>query len=333
MEKKRVNLKAVAEETGKTAAGLFGKAKDVFVHAADQNDDGTFDLQDVSAIAGSVGNAVKSAASAAKAAAQEKSREMERKLLRPIFAEDIEDAGFVLSRLVRMTEIDKHRAESEACKGAIGFLSEQKDMEVVNIFRDKAEVFGLTFYPDLEEELYYVDPTDRNRYIALDEYFMYLREARVIELQRIAQDLGAKHFRVTYKEQKTTFSSRKIAGSAKIRKELELSAEQELACTAVSSMEIAAEMDCPGHAPREPKLCYLQRESCIQTLVDMRMKEEGAPTHQKYTLKLSNSLGIKEKDAFKIDAFLKGLKISGNTTLTSEVQNEARRFFEYEIDF
>ena len=41
----------------------------------------------------------------------------------------------------------------------------------------------------------------------------------------------------------------------------------------------------------------------------------------------------KEKDAVKIDGALKAMKISGNMTVTSEVQNESRRFFEYEVDF
>lgn len=63
------------------------------------------------------------------------------------------------------------------------------------------------------------------------------------------------------------------------------------------------------------------------------MDKDSPMSHQKYTLKLSNSYGIKEKDAIKIDAVLKTMKISGNTTFTSEVQNESRRFFEYEVDF
>ena len=50
-------------------------------------------------------------------------------------------------------------------------------------------------------------------------------------------------------------------------------------------------------------------------------------------LKLSNTSGLKEKDAVKIDAILKGLKCSGNTTVESEVKNEARRFLEYDIRF
>ena len=39
------------------------------------------------------------------------------------------------------------------------------------------------------------------------------------------------------------------------------------------------------------------------------------------------------KGCVKIDAALKAMKISGNTTVISEAQNESRRFFEYEIDF
>ena len=37
--------------------------------------------------------------------------------------------------------------------------------------------------------------------------------------------------------------------------------------------------------------------------------------------------------AVKIDAMLKSMKVSGNTTIVAEVQNEARRILEYEIDF
>lgn len=206
----------------------------------------------------------------------------------------------------------------------------------VNIFKDQIEAFGLTFYPDTDCELYYVDSSDRDKYIALDDYFGYLKEARVNELQKIAQELGAKHFRVTYKKQKTTFSGNTVKGKASAKYAGEsgtVDAERDLAATAVATVEIAAEMDCPGHAPNEPKLFYLQREPSIQNLIALRMDKDSPLTHQKYTLKLSNSSGIKEKDAVKIDAALKSMKIAGNTTVTSEVRNESRRFFEYEIDF
>jgi len=336
MEKKKVDLGAVAAEAGKNAKAFWGKAKETIVNVADQNDDGSLDLKDISVVAGSIGNAAKETATSMILSAGEKHRELERKLLQPIFVDDLNNADFLISKLVRITEIDKRHAESEVCKDSIGFISDQKELKVVNIYKDKLDAFGLTFYPDTDSELYYVDPTDRDRYIALDDYFNYLKIARVNELQKIAQDLGAKHFRVTYKEQKTSFSSQnvKAKGSGKFAGDsATIEAARELASTAVSTAEVAAEMDCPGHAPVEPKLCYLQREPSIQSLITLRMDETSPLHHQKYTLKLSNSSGIKEKDAIKIDAALKGMKISGNTTVASEARNESRRFFEYEIDF
>ncbi|MBQ8830727.1 MAG: hypothetical protein IJ017_03925 [Oscillospiraceae bacterium] len=333
---KKIDIGSAAKAVGKGAKSLFEKAKDGLVNAVDQNDDGNFDMSDVSAIAESIETSAKNTVSAFKASAEAWNREKERQLLQPIFSDDLDSADFTLTKMIRVTEIDKRRAESEVCKGSIGYISEQKDLKIINIFKDKLDVFGLTFYPDADCELYYVDPSDRDKYIALDDYFSYLKVARVNELQKIAQDLGAKHFRVTYKEQKSSFS----ANSAKAKANAKISgvsvtadASHDLTSTAVSAVEVAAEMDCPGHEPSEPTLHYLQREPSIQSLITLRMDKDSPISHQKYTLKLSNSSGIKEKDAIKIDAALKAMKISGNTTVTSEVQNESRRFFEYEVDF
>lgn len=336
MEKKPISLNAVAEEAGKGAKALWRRTKDSLVKVVDQNDDGAFDMEDVSAIAETIGHAAQSTANAVKTAAEARRRALEREMLQPIFVEDLDHADFLISKLIRITEMDKRRAESDVCKGSIGYITVQKDLKIVNIFKDKSSAFGLTFYPDADGELYYVDPSDRDRYIALEDYFDFLRIARVDELQKIAQDLGAKHFKVTYKEQKTVFSSEKGKAKATVKvpgNTATVDAEHELASTAVSAVEVAAEMVCPGHEPYEPKLQYLQREHSIQNLIALRMDKTSPLTHQKYTLKLSNSSGIKETDAVKIDAALKAMKISGNTTVTSEVKNESRRFFEYEIDF
>ena len=336
MEKKKVDFGAVAAGAGKNAMALFGKAKEAIVNVADQNDDGTLDLKDLSVIAESIGNAAKDTATTAILNAGEKHRELERKLLQPIFLEDLDNADFLMSKLIRVTEMDKRHAESEVCRDSIGFISDQKDLRIVNIYKDNLDAFGLNFSPDMDYELYYVDPSDRDKYIALDEYFGYLKVARVTELQKIAQDLGAKHFRVTYKEQKTTFSGNtakaKAAGKY-VGNSATMEAEHDVSSSSAATVEIAAEMDCPGHAPKEPKLCYLQRDPSIKSLIDLRMDKDSPTSHQKYTIMFSNSSGIKEKDALKIDAALKVMKIAGNTTVTSEVQNESRRFFEFEIDF
>lgn len=204
---------------------------------------------------------------------------------------------------------------------------------MLNIFSDSIEPFTLSFYPDKRSEFYYVDPTDRNRYIALDEYFGYLKEERINELQMIAQSLGAKHFKVTYKEEKTSFTQKKAKGNAKATGLASAEAEHSYLDEKYSTFEIAAESDYPGHEPVMPQLKYMQKDPSIKTLVAMRMDPTSPLSHQKFMLKMSNSSGIKESDAVKIDAVLKGLKVAGNANVVSEAKNESRRYLEYEIDF
>lgn len=326
---KKAKLEAFVAGAGKTAKGMLKNA----VQAIDQNDDGKFDFGDVAAIAETVGSSVKKGAQIAKDNADEQRRRLDLKLLQPIFPESLDSADFLLPKFVRVTERDKRHSESEACQGSIGYASDAKDLHMVHIFKDSLESFGLSFYPDADCEFYYVDPSDRDCYIALDEYFNYLKIARINELKKIAQDLGAKHFKVTYKEEQTSFSERKVTARAQVGSIASASADHVSSEKKYSMIDIAAEMDFPGHEPIRPQLKYLQREPNIQTLVSMRMDASSPLMHERYMLQMSTSSGMKESDAVKIDAVLKSLKCSGNTTVTSEARNEARRYLEYEIDF
>ena len=92
-------------------------------------------------------------------------------------------------------------------------------------------------------------------------------------------------------------------------------------------------MECPGHDPVEPTIKYMKYDPNIQKLIEMRMDEKSPLKHQSLTIKLSNSSGLKESEAVKVDTILKGLKCAGNLTVQSEAKNESRRYLEYEIDF
>jgi len=326
---KKTKIETIVADAGKTAKDLFGNV----IQAADQNDDGKFDLSDVSVIAESVEDAVKKGAQAVKASAAEKKRLFELMTLQPIFPDTLNNAEFLMPKFIRVTERDKRHAESEVCQGSIGYASDQKGLHIINIFRDSVDMFGLTFYPDCDCEFYYVDPSDRDRYIALDEYFSYLKVVRINELQKIAQDLGAKHFRVTYKEEQTSFTAKNSKVSFSAKSVPSVSTEHESAETKYSTVEIAADMTFPGHAPTKPQLKYMQRDPSIQNLIAMRMDKNAPLQHQKFMLKMSNSSGIKESDAVKIDAVLKGMKFTGNATVASEAKNESRRYLEYDIEF
>lgn len=200
-EKNKINISETAESAGKMALDLLGKAKDTVVRAVDHNEDGKLDAKDVETTAKNLGEKAQATFLEIKKFASEKGRELELKKLAPVFPGDLNDADFLLPKMIRVTTIDKKHALSDLCKGSIGHISSEKEMKVVNIYQDKIDEFGLTLYPDKDREIYYVDPNDRDRYIALGEFFRYMKEVRVNELKKIAQDLGAKHVRITLKEE------------------------------------------------------------------------------------------------------------------------------------
>lgn len=205
MKEQKIDLKEINKENKQKAINIINKTKKSLTKIADQNDDGKFDKEDIIKVTNTI-----------KTNIDEKAKEIEIKKLQPIFPADIDDGDFLIQKFIRVADRDKKRSESEVCKGSIGYFTSTKGIRLLNIFRDSIDFFGLSFYPDSRSEFYYVDPSDRDRYIALDDYFNYLKAERISELQRIAQDLGAKHFKVTFVEEKSSYSDRKINAHGKI---------------------------------------------------------------------------------------------------------------------
>lgn len=252
------------------------------------------------------------------------------KRLKPIFINDLN--GMIFSRLVRIVEREK-KFDIDVCKGSIGYWDTCKGERWMNIFKDSVSKFGLDFYPNDEVNFYYVDPTNKDSYIVLDEYFYRLKQVRVSELQKIAQDLGAKYFRVTYIKERTTLSKKAANGKGSIHKKGNGSAQMNATEQKYDRMDIAAEMSFPGHEPVMPHVRYLKYDPNILNLIEMRMDTKGPINHQILNIKLSSSSGLKETDAVKVDMILKSLKMAGNTTVSREAQNEAKSILKYEIDF
>lgn len=199
------------------ANSMLNKTKMAFTKVVDKNNDGKFDAEDVSIVAEAVGNSLKAGKENLKQTITEKAIELELKSLQPIFVETIDSGDFVLPKFIRVVDKENRFIESKACTKAIGYYSNPKGLKMVNLFRESVELYGVSFYPDNSNEFYYVDPSDRDRYISLDDYFSCLKVERIGELQKIAQDLGAKHFRVTYKEEQVSFSENSVKSTGGAR--------------------------------------------------------------------------------------------------------------------
>ena len=321
-----IDLGKMFADAAKGVSDFVVKTGDDIAKAIDQNGDGKLDISDLQAYQARV-----------QAEQAENRRKADLERLKPIFPEEIEQPEFSLPKMIRVADIDKQHAENPVCKGSIGYRTVMDDMTVITIYRSYIDSLGLSFYPELDNGVYYVDPCDRDHYISLDDYFPFMKMKRVAELQRIAQSLGAKHFCVTYKERSKSVQSNSVDATVAVKAVPVASGDakysHDASNTSMSAISIEAEMSFPGHDPVKPELHYLSKEINVINLVDLRTDPLSPLQHQHFNIEMSNSSGIKVKDAVKIDAMLKTMKISGNTTVVSEAQDEARRILEYEIDF
>lgn len=305
----------------KGVSDFLVKTGDDIVRAIDQNGDGKLGFEDIQTVLDRI-----------QTTREENQRKADLERLKPLFPEDFEKAEFVMPKIIRVAEIDLPHAENPVCHGSVGFRTVLDDLSAFTIFRDHVEAFGLSFYPELENGVYYVDPCDRDHFILLDEYFTFMKMQRVAELQRIAQSLGAKHFRVTYKEKSESVSSNSIDDSVSVDREGGKT-QHTASNSSMATISIEAEMRFPGHAPIKPELHYLKKEINVVNLIEMRMDSLSPLLHQHFNIEMSNSSGIKTKDAVKIDAMLKAMNVAGGISVTTEARKEARRILEYEIEF
>lgn len=253
----------------------------------------------------------------------------------PIFKDTIPHS---LPKMVNIVDYDK-RLEDEGCENAIAFKDNKNDLEILTMCKNGVSNFDeIAFLPDNRpaSTVYYVHPIDTNQYIEISKYFSYLEEQKVAELEQIAQDLGAKHFMVRIMRQKTSNVSKSNSLSANLkmgRDKAKVSVETEDSNKSFESIGIASESTWPGKDPKEPKLKFWANNESIKNLIKQRLSDENRLQTKIFRLAYNNSTGIKEKDAAKIDGALKGLGFGASGKIQKTTQEEAKKIFEYTIDF
>lgn len=255
---------------------------------------------------------------------------------KPIFMEDIKREDYQLPNIIQVVD-DDARKEKLSCESAIGFDEGIKEAAVFTFLTQFADDIGVSYYPSLKESIYYVDPVNPYHYIDMDEYFDYLRTARVNELVEVAQALGAVSVKVKMLEEKRTLTGKKQKESIKgqyggVKASAEGKHEEER--KEFSKVELLSENTFPGGNPKKPKLNYFRNQSEIQHLIKLRLNKEFPLKRKVQTFKASSSFGIKTTDAAKIDVALKKIGTAGATcTMTELANSENRTSFEYEIVF
>ncbi len=271
-------------------------------------------------------------------------------LLRPVFREMLpcnaetasEKAVSVLTMpaIIHVVEKDKKHSESKACDYSIGHLSEENGITVLNVYpHHLAELGGITFFPNAERSIYYVDPVQKNLYIDIQEYFKQLKIARVNELEQLAYSLGATHFEIVFKTNTVELERAKKKaelGMKKGKKKLvDVKAEHEGKEVKKDYVEVAKALDLGGHSePVVPELVYFKDDADIQNLIYMRMDKKNNLKKKECSIQYSHSSGITESDAMRIQGAIE--KMGGGSagvSIMNETLNESHTTLIYKIEF
>lgn len=263
-----------------------------------------------------------------------------RKLLekyRPIFDNNI-PAPTSYPNILYIVDKDE-RMKIKECAGAIGFEANINNADVLGIYQKDVNKFReIEFYPNKKPSvsIYYVHPLNNFQYIDITEYFTYLKEQRISELEYIAQELGAKHFVVSILEEKmsnneseTSLNTKFGTGAYKGGIAVSKNSSQK----SYEKVGIAAESNWPGREPKEPKLKMWANNESIRSLVKQRLSSDNRLQSKTFRLDYNTSSGIKEKEAAKVDGVLKEFKFSAAGEIQKKAQEESRKIFEYTIEF
>lgn len=275
--------------------------------------------------------------------AQEESLKAQLKKYNPVFPDQYRAPEFGLPNLIRIVD-DAVRQDIEACRGAIGWKSQEKGVEVFHLYDEAVAFSGLHFVPAaICDSVYYVDAQDRSRFIRLDCYFEKMQESKLAELQHIAYSLGAKKYSVEMHETSSEKHSAKQKGSLRGKAgagadkkavaasgERSLTAEKETQREAVAFAEFAGDMK-----PTQPVLHWFAHDDNIKNLIQMRCSGEGKNEMKIFSINLNGSdtasMGV--STAAKLDAAVGSLGLGSSLDLQSRAVEERHHKMSFQLEF
>ncbi len=262
---------------------------------------------------------------------EEKKREERFLKYSPLFPEEYQSKKSNLPNLLIIVD-DAERKGIDVCEGAIGWLSKEKDVEVLHLYDEALEFSGLQFVPaPICDSAYYVDLHNRNTYINLDCYFSNAQEEKLAELQHIAYSLGAKKYRVEIIESKEEKQRTKVSANLAV-KAIGTNASNNTDYASASSIhtKVAATASFGGkRAPTMPKLSWFAHDKNVLNLIDMRCSNNAEVSMEQYTIEISNqsSASMTLSTASKVNAAANKLKLNCDFSKKSEEEHSRKMLF------
>lgn len=314
-----MRLNNIKNKAGKTIQGIAGKAKEGGSKAAELASESLKQAQNK---------------------AQEIHHDARLAFYNPLFPDEFYRDDFDIPNMIVIVDEDERKG-IDVCEGAIGWLSREGKVEVLHLYSEAAPKSNLKFFPFPNcDAIYYVDHFDRDRFVNLNCFHEVMEKEKLTELRNIAHALGAKKCRLEVYETEKEISIKKKKGGAKAKAptkagQLNTNGSASLSSEASSSNERSIVFEDTfegGSEPKRPALMWYRNDPEILSLIEMRMSDNPVKKHTvKLDSKTSSTMSVER--AAKLDVALKKLGASGNFTLESEAQSEARKQFYLYMEF
>ena len=268
--------------------------------------------------------------------AQAKEKQLEELLKKdpPVFHDQYMAPTFELPQLIQIVT-NEIKQEIEAYKGAMGWSNKEDGIEVMHLYQGAVDNSAIAFVPSADcDAVYCAHPLDKNCYIRLDNYFSYIQQAKLAELQRIAFALGVKHYWVELVETTNQSDKTKNTVSFNAMTAAKGSAEREMQMSTTAQSKSLAEMRfAEGREPQVPELYYFVKDKNIQELIAMRCSSDKRVMLTEYTIELSNSntSAMSVSTAAKIAVAANKMGAGGSFQTQSAKEQNSKMIFKMEF--
>lgn len=258
----------------------------------------------------------------------------------PLFPDEYRCADFHIPNMIMIRD-DAERKGIDVCEGAIGWLNNDSEIEVLCLYDEAVEMSGIQFLPaPVCDGVYYVDSFDKNCYIRTDYIFQKAHEERLAELKHIAYSLGAKSCSIEISEsvQESIVDKKKMDISGKLpeKTSLKISAKSEQNLSYQDSVKrsgkITAKFD-GNVTPKRPELKWFANDKNIQNLIEMRCTEGNSIQSEILELSGSSSAAMAQKTACAIDCTMSKIGAKSNSTMENQSIKENTSTLIFRIKF
>ena len=252
----------------------------------------------------------------------------------PVSHEEFAKSTFAMPQLIQIVD-NALKKDIAQYKGALGWSGKEDGVETLHLYHSSVPDSRIRFLPSATcSTVYCAHPFDTQCYISLDNYFSYIQQAKLAELQHIAFSLGVKHYWVELMETTSKSDNSKAAVSLSGLKIAKGNAERAMQSSTYSQNKSLAEM-CFSESrdPQSPELHYFAQDENIKKLIEMRCSTDKRSMLTSYTIELNNSssAGMSATTAAKISVAANKMGAGSNFQAQSAREQNSKMIFKMEF--